>query len=332
MIGPPADAATRATSVLVTGAAGFIGSHLVAGLLRQGRSVVGLDNFNDYYSPQRKRTNLEEATSKTQDVDFLLVEGDICDQELMRQTLDSRRFDAIIHLAAMAGVRASIERPSLYFKVNLDGTREMLQLLSSMPREDRPHFVFASTSSVYGATERLPFREDDPCDRPLVPYSASKRAAELTGYAYWNMYAIDFTALRFFTVYGPRGRPDMMAFKVAESIESGREVPLYNNGDMYRDWTYVDDIVDGVIAAADRRLGYEIINLGRGEPVRLGDFVHLVQERLGRSANLVPADMPVGDVRKTHADITKARELLGYNPRTSVEQGVARFLEWFSHR
>lgn len=318
-------------TILVTGVAGFIGSHVAAELLRRGHAVVGIDNYNDYYSPEQKRANTEEVESVSEER-FSLIEGDIRDEGLMQQLFDSRRFDAIVHLAAMAGVRASIARPALYYKVNLDATREMLQHLSTMSPQQRPNFVFASTSSVYGATSNLPFQEDDPCDRPLVPYSASKRAAELTGYAYWNMYGIDFTALRFFTVYGPRGRPDMMAYKVAESIRSGREVPLYNGGEMYRDWTYIDDVVDGVIAAAERRLGYEIINLGRGEPVRLGDFVEIVQNGLGRSANLVGAEMPVGDVTKTHADITKARELLSYDPQVSVEEGVTRFLDWFSRR
>lgn len=326
------DSQHHAGSVLVTGAAGFIGSHVVAELLRQRRHVVGLDNFNDYYSPQRKRANIEEVRPLAEPDRFLVVEGDICDGDLVRQLFSSHNFDAVIHLAAMAGVRASIERPDLYYKVNMDGTREILDTVAALPPESRPNLVFASTSSVYGATEQLPFPEHDPCDRPLVPYSASKRAAELMGYAYWNMYGIDFTALRFFTVYGPRGRPDMMAYKVAESIESGREVPLYNGGNMYRDWTYVDDIVAGVIAAADRRLGYELINLGRGEPTRLADFVEVVQKRLGQAAHLVDAPMPVGDVSKTHADITKARRLLGYDPQVSVNEGVERFLEWFVTR
>ena len=171
--------------------------------------------------------------------------------------------------------------------------------------------------------------ETDPCDRPLAPYPASKRAAELLGYTYHHFYGLNFTALRFFTVYGPRGRPDMMAYKVADSIFFGREVPLYNNGQMHRDWTYIDDIVKGVVAAVDRPLGYEIINLGRGEPVLLADFVRLIEELTGRKAHLVPAPMPDADIPYTYADISKARHLLGYNPTISVQEGVARFLEWY---
>lgn len=234
----------------------------------------------------------------------------------------------------MAGVRASIQDPALYYDVNLNGTLVLLdaavgRLMSNVQRADPPAFIFASTSSVYGATRQIPFVETDPCDQPLAPYPASKRAAELLGYTYHHLYGLNFIALRFFTVYGPRGRPDMMAYKVADSIYFGREVPLYNNGQMYRDWTYIDDIVKGVLAAVDRPLGYEIINLGRGEPVLLADFVRLIEEFTGRKAHLVPAPMPEADIPYTYADISKARRLLGYNPTISVQAGVARFLEWY---
>ena len=191
------------------------------------------------------------------------------------------------------------------------------------------NFVFASTSSAYGNTKCLPFVETDPCDRPLAPYPGSKRAAELLGYTYHHLYGLNFTALRFFTVYGPRGRPDMMAYKVADNIMFNREVPLYNQGQIHRDWTYVDDIVQGVVAAADRPLGYEIINIGRGEPVLLADFVRLIEQRAGRPARLVPAPMPDTDMAYTYADISKARRLLGYDPHISVAEGVTRFWDWY---
>ena len=181
-------------------------------------------------------------------------------------------------------------------------------------------------------TAPTPFVETDPCDRPLAPYAASKRAAEILGYTYHHLYQLNFTALRFFTVYGPRNRPDMMAFKVVDNIFFGREVPLYNQGQVWRDWTYVDDIVAGVIAAGDRPLGYEIINLGRGEPVLLADFVKRIEELTGRKANFVPAPLPDTDVPSTHADISKARRLLGYQPRISVPEGVARFWQWYQGR
>jgi len=265
---------------------------------------------------------------------FHFIQGDIRDRALVSRLFAENHFDAVVHLAAMAGVRASIQDPALYYDVNLNGTLVLLdaavgRLMSNVQRADPPAFIFASTSSVYGATRQIPFVETDPCDQPLAPYPASKRAAELLGYTYHHLYGLNFIALRFFTVYGPRGRPDMMAYKVADSIYFGREVPLYNNGQMYRDWTYIDDIVKGVLAAVDRPLGYEIINLGRGEPVLLADFVRLIEEFTGRKAHLIPAPMPEADIPYTYADISKARRLLGYNPTISVQAGVARFLEWY---
>jgi UDP-glucuronate 4-epimerase len=317
-----------AKQYLVTGAAGFIGSHVAEALLQRGDVVVGLDNFNDYYDPARKRANVGEVETATGSTDrFRLVEGDIRDVQTIDTLFSETAFDAVVHLAAMAGVRASIEDPGRYYDVNLTGTLCLLE--ASARCTPSPTFVLASTSSVYGATERLPFEESDPCDRPLVPYSASKRAAELLGYSFHNLYGLDVTALRFFTVYGPRGRPDMMAFKVAESVRSGLQVPLYNGGQMFRDWTYISDIVAGVVAAADRKLGYEVINLGRGAPVLLADFVSMIEDYLGRRAQLSDQPMPTGDVPKTHANIDKARQLLGYDPTVSVEAGVEAFLKWF---
>lgn len=324
-------------TILVTGAAGFIGSHVAQALLARGDTVVGLDNLNDYYDPARKRANLEEVKRNTQYTSrFTFIQGDIRDRALVSRLFAEYHFDVVVHLAAMAGVRASIQDPALYYDVNLNGTLVLLdaavgRLMSNVQRADPPAFIFASTSSVYGATRQIPFVEIDPCNQPLAPYPASKRAAELLGYTYHHLYGLNFTALRFFTVYGPRGRPDMMAYKVADSIYLGREVPLYNNGQMYRDWTYIDDIVKGVLAAVDRPLGYEIINLGRGEPVLLADFVRLIEEFTGRKAHLIPAPMPEADIPYTYADISKARRLLGYNPTISVREGVARFLEWYEN-
>jgi UDP-glucuronate 4-epimerase len=324
-------------TILVTGAAGFIGSHVVQALLARGDIVVGLDNLNDYYDPARKRANLQEVQRIAHyGSRFTFYEGDIRDRTLITRLFTEYHFNAIVHLAAMAGVRVSIEDPALYYDVNLHGTLVLLDAAVGRLHANRqpgtylqPNFVFASTSSVYGATRQIPFVETDPCNQPLAPYPASKRAAELLGYTYHHLYGLNFTALRFFTVYGPRGRPDMMAYKVADNIYFGREVPLYNNGQMYRDWTYIDDIVKGVLAAVDHLLGYEIINLGRGEPVLLADLVRLIEELTGRKAHLVPAPMPDADIPYTYADISKARCLLGYNPTISVQEGVARFLEWY---
>lgn len=312
--------------ILVTGAAGFIGSHTTEILLSQGNRVVGLDNLNDYYDPKRKRKNLEEVKQAARgDATFEFIEGDVRDRELVRRLIGSG-FDAIIHLAAMAGVRISVEDPWLYYNVNLMGT---LNLLDAARESGKPNFVFASTSSAYGATKVVPFVETDPSDRPLAPYPASKRSAELLGFSYHHLHGIDFTALRFFTVYGPRGRPDMMAYKVFDTMRLGNEIPLYNGGQMHRDWTYVTDIVAGIIAASERRLGFEIINLGRGEPVLLADFVTSLEQLAGRKARLVSAPMMDADVAYTYADISKARRLLDYEPKVSVEDGVRRLYEWY---
>jgi UDP-glucuronate 4-epimerase len=312
--------------ILVTGAAGFIGSHTTETLLARGDDVVGLDNLNDYYDPNRKRKNLEEAgRAATRAKQFEFVEGDVRDRDLVRRLVGTG-FDTIIHLAAMAGVRASVEDPWLYYNVNLLGT---LNLADAARESNKPNIVFASTSSAYGATKRVPFEESDPSDRPLAPYPASKRSAELLGFSYHHLHGLDFTALRFFTVYGPRGRPDMMAYKVFDTMRLGVEVPLYNGGQMYRDWTYVTDIVAGIIAASDRRLGFEIINLGRGEPVLLADFVTSLEELAGHKARLVSAPMMDADVAYTYADISKARSLLGYEPKVSVAAGVRRFFDWY---
>ncbi len=313
-------------TLLVTGAAGFIGSHVAEALLARGDAVVGLDSLDDYYSPERKRANLAAVrAAKSASERFTWVQGDIRDRTLIGALFAERRFDAVIHLAALAGVRASAEKPALYFDVNLMGT---LHLLDAAKVNRVGNFVFASTSSVYGNTQRIPFQEMDPCDRPLAPYPASKRAAEMLGFTYRHLSGLHFTALRFFTVYGPRNRPDMMAHLVADHLRFGRAVSLYREGQMYRDWTYVSDIVQGVIAAADRPLGYEIINLGRGQPVLLAEFVQGLEKLAGRKANLLPAPMPDTDVLSTHADITKARALLGYDPKVSVAEGAARFWEW----
>jgi UDP-glucuronate 4-epimerase len=314
-------------TILVTGAAGFIGSHTAIALLERGDNVVGLDNLNDYYDPARKRANLRKVERATNGVSrFTFVKGDIRDRESLAQLFTDHRFDAIAHLAAMAGVRVSIENPHLYYDVNLVGT---LNLLDAARDHHVGNFVLASTSSVYGDTRQIPFVETDVCDRPLAPYPASKRAAEMLGFSYHHLYDQNFTALRFFTVYGPRGRPDMMAYKVLDNMFFGREVPLYNDGQMHRDWTYVQDIASGIMAAVDRPLGYEVINLGRGEPVLLADFVKMIQDLAGREANLVSAPMPDADIRYTYANIDKARHLLGYCPQVSVKEGVTRFWEWY---
>lgn len=313
--------------ILLTGAAGFIGSNAATALLRRGDTVVGVDNLNDYYDPARKRANVDEVRAAAPDSEkFIFHQSDVRDEDAMEALFAAHDFDAVIHLAAMAGVRASIEDPKLYLDVNLGGT---LNLLQAGHRHGQPLFVFASTSSVYGRTTVMPFIETDHADRPLAPYPASKRAAELLGYSYFHLFGQNFTALRFFTVYGRRGRPDMMAYLVLDNIFHGKEVPLYNNGQMHRDWTYVDDIVQGLLAAADRPLGYEIINLGRGKPTLLADFVRLIEEQAGKPSNLTHKPMPAADMEYTYANVDRARELLGYEPTITVEQGVREFWLWY---
>lgn len=311
-------------TILVTGAAGFIGSHLAERLCREGRTVIGLDNFNDYYDPARKRANEQRLCAYP---NFRMIEADLRDRTAMLALFAGERIRAVAHLAAMAGVRNAILNPELYVNVNLNGTQNLLDAARAAGGVE--NFVFASTSSVYGNTTQIPFVETDPCDRPLQPYAAAKRAAEILGYSYHHLFRLNFTVLRFFTVYGPNGRPDMMAYLLADSISKGQAIPLYDGGQMYRDWTYVDDTVAGVVAALDRPLGYEIINLGRGEPVLLTDFVEMMEELSGRKANLVDTPRLAADFVRNEADISKARRLLDYDPRVSVVDGVRRFWEWY---
>jgi UDP-glucuronate 4-epimerase len=309
--------------LLVTGAAGFIGSNLAEKLLKRGDEVVGLDNFNDYYDPARKRANEERLAAYA---NFRMIEADIRDRQRLLAIFDAEKFDAVAHLAAMAGVRNAIEYPELYVEVDLNGSQHVMDAARFNHVQN---FVFASTSSVYGDTRQIPFVETDACDRPLQPYAAAKRAAEILGFSYHHLFGLNFTAIRFFTVYGPNGRPDMMAYLVADSVTKGRPIPLYNGGQMYRDWTFVDDITDGVVAALDRPLGYEIINLGRGEPFLLQEFVQMFETLAGQKANVVDQPKLAADVVRTYADISKARRLLDYNPRVSVREGVTAFWDWY---
>jgi UDP-glucuronate 4-epimerase len=308
--------------VLVTGGAGFIGSHVVDALLSRGDQVVAVDNFNDYYDPARKRANVAHLADHPR---LRMVEADIRDTDAMARIFNDG-LDALVHLAAMANVRYSIGRAPLYYDVNVRGTLGLLELLVA---HGVNHIVFASTSSVYGHTQQLPFIETDPCNHPLAPYPATKKACELLGYTYHNLHGLNFTVLRFFSVYGPRGRPDMMPYMVMDRIVRDANIKLFNAGRMQRDWTYIDDIVAGVVAAVDRPLGYEIINLGRGEPVWMDAFVHLVEELVGKKAHLTTPPAPPGEPLLTFANIDKARRLLNYEPTVSVAEGMARLWQWY---
>ena len=318
-----ADDTRHPTTTLVTGGAGFIGSHLVDALLSRGERVICLDSFSDYYSPARKRANVAPYLALP---NFTLIEGDIRDRELVMHVFEAYQPQRVAHRAALAGVRASIEQAALYVDVNIQGTIHVLDAARTHRVEN---FVQASTSSVYGVTDQIPFREEQPCERPLAPYPATKKACEVMGHAYHNMFGLNFTALRFFTVYGPRTRPDMMAYKVMDHIMRDQQIVMFNAGEMHRDWTYVDDIIRGVVAALDQPLGYEVINLGRGEPVRLGDFVTIIEELVGRPARVTRPPAPPSEPPITYANVDKAHRLLGYTPQTSIRDGLQHTWAWF---
>lgn len=309
--------------IFITGAAGFIGSNLAEALLKRGDTVEGLDNFNDYYDPARKRANISILKQYS---NFRSHEGDVLDEKKVHAILADGHFDAVAHLAAMANVRYSITRAPLYTDVNIRGT---VNVLEAVRLTQTPHIVFASTSSVYGKTKQLPFREDDPLGEPLAPYPATKIAGELMGYTYHNLFNLNFTALRFFSVYGERGRPDMMPFIITDSIVHHKKFKLYNAGEMFRDWTYIGDIVQGLILALDKPVGYERINLGRGMPVRMADFVELIEKLVGQPALMDTPPAPASEPVITYADITRAKELLGYQPSITVDEGMERFWAWY---
>jgi len=312
---------TRTT--LVTGGAGFVGSHLVDALLARGERVICLDSFTSNYSPARKRANVAPHLKQPA---YTLIEGDIRDRELVTRIFEEYKPQRVAHLAALAGVRASIEQAALYVEVNIGGT---VNLMDAAQQSGTENFVLASTSSVYGKTEQMPFQEDQSTDRPLAPYPATKKACEVMAHAYHNMFGLNTTVLRFFNVYGPRVRPDTMAYMVTDSIIRNEVITIYNEGNLHRDWTYVDDIIQGVVAALDKPLGYDVINIGRGEPVRLGDFVDIIQELVGKPAGIRHAPAPASEPPITYASIEKAQRLFGYQPHTSIREGLARTWEWY---
>lgn len=311
---------------LVTGGAGFIGSHLAEHLLRRGDEVLVVDNFNDYYTPLRKRRNVAALEAYP---GFTLVEADFCNQAAMEALFASFHPQKVAHIGAMAGPRPSMLRPSLYEQVNVAGTVILLELAR---RHEVEAFVIASTSSVYGKTDKIPFVETDPTDRPLSPYAATKKACEVLAYTFHQLYAMPTTVVRFFTVYGPRGRPDMTPFVFVEPLLAEQPIRLFNGGvGVYRDWTYVDDIVAGVTAALDKALPYEIFNLGNAQPVELISFVRTLEEVVGKRVRIAPEPLPPTDPPITYADVSKAGRLLGYAPQTSVGEGLEHFWTWYQH-
>jgi len=309
--------------ILVTGAAGFIGSHLTDRLLERGDAVVGFDNFNDYYDPAIKRRNLADALKHSQ---FTLVEADLCDGPSVREVFEQERPEVVVHLAARAGVRPSLRDPNLYHRVNVIGSQHILDACRDLGPS---HLVFASSSSVYGGCTEVPFREDHPVNRPISPYAATKRMNELQAHVYSHVYGLKVTMLRFFTVYGPRQRPDMAIHKFTRLIEAGEPVPMYGDGTTQRDYTYIDDIIDGVVRCVDTPFDYEIFNLGEHQTTSLRALIDLIAKHVGKPAQIDPQPLQPGDVTITHADISRARERLGYDPQFSMDEGIRRFVEWF---
>lgn len=309
---------------LVTGGAGFIGSHLVDTLLRRGERVVCLDNFTSYYDPARKWRNLAWALEQP---GLTLVQADIRDAEALEAVFTTHRPRRIAHIAALPGPRPSIANPALYAQVNLGGTVNMLELARRFAVEA---FLLASTSSVYGRTEKLPFEEIDPTDRPLSPYAASKKAAEVMAYTFHSLYAMPTAVVRFFTVYGPRGRPDMTPYLFVDRMVRGQPITLFNGGaQLFRDYTYIDDIVAGVLAALDQARGYEIFNLGNSQPVELRAFVALLERITGHAALIEAQPLPATEPPITFASTEKAGRMLGFESGTNVEVGLERFWDWY---
>jgi UDP-glucuronate 4-epimerase len=310
-------------SILVTGGGGFIGSHLVDNLLDEGHRVTVLDNFNDFYDPALKRKNCRAH----RDYDtYRLVEGDIRDADVIDVCLSGGEFGEVIHLAAMAGVRPSIENPTLYQEVNLIGT---MNLLEACRRYSVNRFIFASSSSVYGNNERVPFSEEDRADNPISPYASTKKSGELMVYTYHHLFGIKAACLRLFTVYGPRQRPEMAICLFTDSMHHDREILRFGDGSTRRDYTYVDDIVAGILACRKAEFDYEIINLGRSDTISLSDLIAKLEKLLGKKAKVTIMPDQAGDVRQTYAEITKAKRLLDFTPRVSIEQGLDKFVTWY---
>lgn len=310
-------------NILVTGAAGFIGSNLAERLLADGHRVVGLDNFDDFYDAALKRQNLAAASAHPR---FSLHVGDIRDAAAVDALLRETPCEAIVHLAARAGVRPSIEQPGLYADVNVGGT---VALLDAARRRGCQRFVFASSSSVYGNNRKVPFHEDDPVDHPISPYAATKKAGELICHTFHHLYGLPVACLRFFTVYGPRCRPDLAIAKFTRLIDSGRPVPMFGDGTLRRDFTHIGDIVEGVVRAIDRCAGYRIYNLGESRPIELRHMIDTLAAALGKPARIQPQPLQPGDVDVTYADISRARNELGYDPGTAFEDGIADYVRWY---
>jgi len=311
-------------SILVTGGAGFIGSSLIDKLIKKDEKVICLDNFNDYYSPEIKKENISSYLDKK---NFKLVVGDILDKELLKRVFKKEEVKIVVHLAARAGVRPSLLNPHLYEEVNVGGTLNLLEL----SRDNIENFVFASSSSVYGVNSKIPFSEDDPIEKPVSPYAATKRAAELLCYTYHHLYNIPLVCLRFFTAYGPRQRPDMAIHKFTKLIDEGKKITMFGSGSSRRDYTYISDIIEGVISSLHKEFSFEVINLGNSRTVELRHLISLIEKGLRKKAKVKQLPDQLGDVPITYAKIDKAKRLLGYKPKVKIEEGIERFVLWYKN-
>ena len=311
-------------NILVTGGAGFIGSHLCERLLMAGHAVWALDDLNDFYDARIKRRNLAEIQALGRPFTFVL--GDITHPPCLEELFGRVKFSQVIHLAARAGVRPSLEQPALYQRVNVEGT---VNVLEAARRHGVKKITIASSSSVYGINAKVPFVESDPIFSAISPYAASKLACEALGHVYHHVYGLDVVMLRFFTVYGPRQRPDLAIHKFARLIEAGKPIPVFGDGSAARDYTYVTDTLDGIMACTRKEFGFEIFNLGESQTVRLSHLIALLEQALGRKAIIDRQPPQPGDVPVTYADVGKARRSLGYSPAVKIEDGIPRFVEWF---
>lgn len=309
---------------LVTGGAGFIGSHVCEQLLHSGHSVWALDDLNPFYSPAIKERNLREIEQLGKP--FTFVRGDLSDVQALKSLFNNSSFDQIIHLAARAGVRPSLEEPGLFQRVNVEGT---VNLLEAARHHGVKKILIASSSSIYGVNSKVPFAESDPVFSAISPYAASKVACESLGHVYHHLYGMDVAMLRFFTVYGPRQRPDLAIHKFARLIDSGKPIPVFGDGSTSRDYTFISDIVDGVMACTQKEVGYQIFNLGDSRTVTLSRLIELLEKSLGREAIIERLPAQAGDVPLTYADITKSKLHLGYSPKIKIEEGIPMFVEWF---
>ena len=307
--------------ILITGAAGFIGSHLAERLLNLEYEVTGIDNFDEFYDPAIKRSNIKNCLDNSR---FRFFEADIRNPEVMAKII-TPDISCVVHLAAKAGVRPSIENPLLYNDVNINGTMNILEALRSSKIRK---LIFASSSSVYGNNRKVPFSESDNVDFPISPYAATKKAGELLCHTYHKLYNIDITGLRFFTVYGPRQRPDLAIHKFSRLILDGRPIPVYGDGSMRRDFTYIDDIIDGIVNSIERCNGYNIYNLGESRPVSVNELITHIENALGTKAVRQQLPEQPGDVKCTYADVSKAVKELKYTPSTKIEDGLEKFAEW----